>query len=168
MRSSLAIAVGCLALLLPGCGGDDEETTTTTSTSEAATGASGAAGHDDDAAEPGAEGGEPAQGGARKEVTDAVAAAVGGGDPDVACSTGVTAGYVASAYGDEQGCRAAVTEQGGFSLVVKGVEIDGETAEATAIALEGPNANETLTVRLVLENGEWKVDFLRSDAPPGP
>ena len=32
----------------------------------------------------------------------------------------------------------------------------------------GPNEGEDLTVRLVEEGGDWKVDFVRSDAPAGP
>jgi hypothetical protein len=164
MRIALFSALASLALVLPACGGDE---TTTTTTEDAATGVTGATGEDGADDELPADAGEAA-GSEKKRVTDAVAAAIGSGDPDVGCETGVTAGYVADAYGDEQGCRAAITEQGGFGLVVKGVRISGDSAEATAVALDGPNANETLRVRLVSEDGEWKVDFLRSDAPAGP
>ena len=75
-----------------------------------------------------------------------------------------------SSYGDEQGCRAAVEAQGSFSVAVGDVRVDGDagTAETTAVPDGGPNKGETLTVRLVDEDGVWKVDFVRSDAPAGP
>jgi hypothetical protein len=169
MRALLIAALVCAALL-PACGGDDEETTSETETS-AATGPAGPTGP---------EGGEEAErdratreqnGGApsdEEQVTAAIDAVVGGGDPEVACATSVTEAYVKAAYGDEQGCRAAVKAQGALEVEVEDVRISGNSAEATAIPAAGPNEGENLTVRLILEEGHWRVDFLRSDAPAGP
>jgi hypothetical protein len=166
MRIAIAACLGLLVLALPACGGDDETTTTVTS-EPGATGATGTTG------EEGGSGGTPGAGGGassgdESQVAQAVEQVVGGGDPEASCTTQVTENYVRAAYGDEQGCRAAVEGQGTFAVEVEDVTVEGESADATAIPGGGPNKGENLTVRLVDDDGEWKVDYLRSDAPAGP
>jgi hypothetical protein len=97
-----------------------------------------------------------------------VATVVGGGDPQAACAELVTARYVRQAYGDEQGCRAAVSSQKAFDVAVTGVEIQGATAAARARPAAGPNKAETLKVELVQDGKTWKVDSAISNAPAGP
>ncbi len=101
-----------------------------------------------------------------KEIEAAVEDALGGGDP-TACTELVTARYVRTAYGDEQGCRAAVSKQGRFEVEVDAVRIQGSTATAKATPEGGPNKGETIRVELVDEGG-WKVDSAVSNAPAGP
>jgi hypothetical protein len=93
---------------------------------------------------------------------------IGGGDPNAACAELVTPRYVRQAYGDEQGCRAAVAGQPRFEVEVRGIEIEDPGAGAEAHPQGGPNKGETLEVRLVEQAGSWRVDYVRSDAPAGP
>ena len=66
------------------------------------------------------------------QVELAVETVIGGADPAAACSDLVTAGYIKTAYGDEQGCRAAVAQQKPFEVDVERIEIAG------AARLPGP------------------------------
>jgi hypothetical protein len=119
------------------------------------------------------EGGEPSGGGAgerspEQEVERAVEVVLGGGDPEAACSDLVTDRYVRTAYGDEQGCRAAVEKQGKFAVAVTAVDIRAAVASAKAKPARGPNKGETITVKLEDERGTWRVDSAVSNAPAGP
>jgi hypothetical protein len=169
MRIPLATALACFGLALTACGSDDE---TTSTTSAPQTGASGVTGEAEDAVPAPRDKTDGPVAGASDdlEVADAVTAVVGGGDPEAACTSYATEDYVKSAYGDEQGCRAAVGEQGPVGVAIGDISVDPDagTAETTAVPDGGPNKGETLTVRLVDEGGAWKVDFVRSDAPAGP
>ena len=167
MRKPLALALAGLALAMPACGGDDEETTTETTTATAATGSTGATGPEGKERAK-AQGSSAPAASPQHEITAAVEAVVGGGQPDATCGELVTERYVSAAYGDAQGCRAAVSRQGSFEVEVMDVDAGAAKATATAVPAGGPNEGENLSVELVDEGGEWKVDFARSDAPPGP
>ncbi len=169
MRRALSAAVLCLFLGgLVACGEKDESGEANPSAGSTATGTTTtAAGGGNTGA-----GGDGGDGGGKQSpeqmVEVAVVAVVGGGDPVAACAELVTPAYVETAYGDEQGCRAAVAAQGSFDVNVEGIEIEGSRASAVARPSSGPNEGEKLTVRLVEQGPVWKVDFLRSNAPAGP
>ena len=163
MHSALAIATAVLiAAGLAACGekdepepvtptgglGQDAQTTTTTTT--------------------GTEGGGGGQS-PKAEVQASVITVLGGTDVAAACSDLVTARYVKRAYGDEQGCRAAVAKRQKIAVAVgNAIKIQGNTATAKAVPGSGPNKGETIKVELVQEGGTWKVDSALSNAPAGP
>jgi hypothetical protein len=159
MPSLIAALALALAVTLGGCGEKDEpepappttvagsETTTTTT--------------------PGG-GGGGGKVSPEEQIETNVAAVVGGNDPKATCAELATARYVKQAYGDEQGCRAAVSGRTAFDVAVSGVEIRGATASARAEPAGGPNKGETLRVELVEEGKTWRVDSAISNAPAGP
>ncbi len=163
MRPALAIASALLvATGLAACGEKDEpesvaptmdgqqsaQTTTTTT-------------------EPNGGGGGQKQPSLEEEIETTVAAVLGGGDPS-SCSGLATTRYVRTAYGDEQGCRAATQKQDPFDVAVTAVDIRGASATAKAKPAAGPNKGETIKVELVKEGPIFKVDSAVSNAPAGP
>jgi hypothetical protein len=156
--AALALAAGTVA-----CGEKEEPEPAPPVT--AATGGGGDAGASG--------GGQQSGGGAggrtsEQEIEAAVETVLGGGDPAAACSDLVTPHYVEVAYGDEQGCRAAVEKQGKFAVAVTEVEIAGDTARARAEPAGGPNKGETIRVVLLNQDGAWRVSGALSNAPAGP
>jgi hypothetical protein len=159
LKAIAALAALIVAFGLVACGEKEEPEPVPPETEAADTDPAG-----DGGAEPGGGGG-----GAKSpedEVEAAVQDVLGGGDP-AACTELVTARYVRTAYGDEQGCRAAVSNQGRFDVEVDSIRVQGSTATAEAVPDAGPNKGETIAVELV-DQGGWKVDSAVSDAPPGP
>ncbi|MFI5025192.1 MAG: hypothetical protein ACHQCI_00360 [Solirubrobacterales bacterium] len=166
MRHALTASLAALALFLAACGEKSEPevvapanggnggsaSTTTTNTTAGGQGGGG--------------GGQKAT--PEDEVEDAAIAVLGGGDVGAACTDLVTERYVKSAYGDAQGCKAAVSKQGSFSVSVSDIQINGSKATAKAKPAAGPNKGETIKVELVEEGGTWKVDSAVSNAPAGP
>jgi hypothetical protein len=189
MPAALAVFV---VLTVAGCGGDDDETAPTTAPTGEQAGATGggeetgtqAGGGEAGGGEAGggeAGGGEAGGGEARSEgergeegptgreaIERNVAAVISGGDPEVVCDELATERFVRSAYGAPEGCNDAVAAQRAVDVRVVGVAIDGSSARATAIPLDGPSEGERLKAELVLEDGVWKLDSLRSNAPVGP
>jgi hypothetical protein len=177
VRVLAKIAVPAIALaLLAGCGGDDDEmttsapATTTTTTESGATGIEGP--ETTTTADPNGGGGGDGGGGgsdAGSTPEDALEAFFTSGDPAVACDEVVTPELVASAYGDEQGCRAAQVP-GATPNSIEIVELDesGETAEAVVVPKGGPNDGFDHDVTLVLEGDTWLIDSLEADIPAGP
>jgi hypothetical protein len=184
MPAALAVFV---VLTVAGCGGDDDETAPTTAPTGEQTGATGggeetgtqAGGGEAGGGEAGggeADGGEARSEGERGEegptgreaIERNVAAVISGGDPEVVCDELATERFVRSAYGGPEGCNDAVAAQRAVDVRVIGVAIDGSSARATAIPLDGPSEGERLKAELVLEDGVWKLDSLRSNAPVGP
>jgi hypothetical protein len=104
-------------------------------------------------------------------VGHAVAAALLSDDPSKACADEfVTEHYLQAAYGGEQGCvkahsagSAAVNRFTGYRTQYK-----SDRATVTLRPTGGVYAGEKLTVSLVREDGAWKVDSLKSNAPVGP
>jgi hypothetical protein len=161
LAAACALAVGSAA-----CGEKDEpEPTTAEGTFDSQT-------HTATTQEPGEGQGGDDHGGGRltpkQQIEDAVETVVGGADPKAACGELVTPRYVRQAYGDEQGCRAAVGGQKPFDVAVSEVEIEGNSATARAVPEGGPNKGETLKVELVLEGKSYRVDAVVSNAPAGP
>ena len=166
-----------MVLTVVGCGGDDDETTPTTTPTEEQAGATGGGGETgpqagggegggNEARNPGEAGEEGPTG--REAIERNVAAVIGGDDPEVVCDELTTDDFVRSAYGSLEGCQDAVPAQQEVDVRVVAVEIDGPSARATAIPLEGPSKGDRLEANLVLEDDVWKVDSLRSNAPVGP
>jgi hypothetical protein len=102
------------------------------------------------------------------EVQASVIAVLGGNDEVAACSDLVTARYVKRAYGDEQGCRAAVSKRQKIGIAVSAIQIQGKKAMAKAVPAGGPNKGERIKVELLYEGRTWKVDSALSNAPAGP
>ena len=108
-------------------------------------------------------------------IREVVEAVLTSSDPAKTCSTNyVTQHYLSTAYGGKQGCvQAQNPKQAASSVRVQEV-INVDTASppthATAKALPkgGVYAREKLTVSLVKEDGSWKIDSLKSNAPVGP
>jgi hypothetical protein len=169
MRLTAFIASALATGVLAGCGEKSEPDVVapvdpaTTDAAANGTGGAGSQGGDQ-----GGGGGGGGQATPEEQVEDAVVAVIGGGDPADACSALVTDRYVRTAYGDSQGCRAAVSKQGSFDVLVSAVDIQGSRASAKAKPAAGPNKGETINVKLVEEQGTWKVDSALSNAPAGP
>jgi hypothetical protein len=163
----LAVVAVVLALAAGACGEKDESAATAPTPQAPAEKGSGGGYEGGGGEERKRQAGDP-EADVEADVEAAVVAVVGGGDPDAACSELATARYVKRAYGDEQGCRAAVSTQGSFDVAVSAVAIDGAAASARAVPASGPNKGETIKVELVEETGVWKVDSARSNAPAGP
>jgi hypothetical protein len=163
MRPRLLIAAALVAALVAaGCGekGESEATAPSTVAGSEPTNTT-------TTAKPtGGDGGQKLSPEQQIEVN--VADVIGGGDPNATCADLVTARYVNQAYGDEQGCRAAVSGQSKFGVAVSAVEIRGAGATARAKPAGGPNKGETLKIELVQEGKTWKVNSAISNAPAGP
>ena len=113
-------------------------------------------------------------GGAAKghTVSDVLNAVLTSGDPDKACGTDyVTEQYLSKAYGGKQGCVNAQT--GGNAA--QSVSIQGlaggskpNTASVKIVPKGGVYSGEKLTVTMVKEGNDWKIDAVKSNAPVGP
>lgn len=173
--AKISIVIAALALL-SGCGGEDEtsSSTTTASTSAAATGPTGAEEAQPDAPPETAGGGDGAGGGEAAsgpggDPESALEAFFTSGDPDLVCAELATAKLLASAYGDERGCRQAQVP----AAIPKAIEIEeldssGDMAEAIVVPEGGPNDGFEHEVVLVREGDSWLVDSLEADIPAGP
>jgi hypothetical protein len=81
----------------------------------------------------------------------------------------VTPAYVAAAYGDDQGCDAAVRAGAQAKAVsITQVSIGGDSATASVIPHGGPSGGQTVEVTLLKEDGAWAVDTAKSNVPVGP
>lgn len=163
-RARVSALLAALAVGLTACGEKDESTATEPLAQEPQETETDGGGTDITAEEGGGGSGPSAE----KQVEETVVAVVGGGNSALACNELVTPAYLRDAYGDEQGCRAAVSQQDRVDVAVEQIEIAGATATARAVPAAGPNRGETLRVELVHEAGAWRVDSLRSNAPAGP
>jgi hypothetical protein len=165
-------AAAVVAVAIAGCGGGGG-TGTTTGTAAGAQATSTTA----QAKTTGEKSGStnPFGGGAAKghTVADVLNAVLATGDPNKACSTDyVTDGYLTDAYGGKQGCVQAQTA----SSAAQSIEIvglaggSGESGTATVKvqAKGGVYDGEKLTVMLVRDGQDWKIDSLKSNAPVGP
>jgi hypothetical protein len=169
-----ALAAALLTAAVAGCGGGGGEgsatgstgasvrtatqastqaTTGTTTTTAGGNGGSGAAAH----------GQTPQQ-----AVTGVLARA----EPDNCLArpgTDVTEHYIHVAYGDTAGCIRAQNEGAvAHSLGAYSEKITGSTATVEVRPAGGIYDGEKLTVSLVKEDGRWKVDAIKSNAPVGP
>ena len=178
MRTLPKLAALAAALaLLAGCGGDDDPTTTSSTTSTPATGPTGVTGlqpgDSPSAADPGEEEGGGGDGGATSgagsDPEGALEEFFTSGDADLVCGELATQDLIASAYGDERGCRQAqVPAATPKSIEIVELETSGDTTEAVVIPKGGPNDGFEHEVVLVDEGGTWRVDSLEADIPAGP
>lgn len=142
------ILLTALLVAIVGCGGDDgvygggEETTATTAT----------AARSDEA-----------------QIETTIEGVLVSGDPKLACGQLVTQAYLSETYGDKTACeQSQAPGSHAKSVKVSGIEVAGEKAKAVAVPKGGPSSGDRLRIQLVLEDGTWKVDSLRSNAPVGP
>lgn len=82
----------------------------------------------------------------------------------------MTPHYLRSAYGGLQGCIKAGSPSSAVANGFRSYEDHTEGKRATVIVRPqgGLYDGEKLTVSLVQEDGSWKVDELKSNAPVGP
>jgi hypothetical protein len=91
-------------------------------------------------------------------------------NPQTGCSNDlVTSHYLQEAYGGLGGCVKAVSPNSAAkSLGTVLVDVSDDKATATVHPVGGLYDGEKITVSLVKEDGTWKVDSLKSNAPVGP
>lgn len=177
-RGSLAALAACLAVApgLAGCGGGDEPPQTT---APAVTGADDDISESDETTsqvegEPGDEAadieppGESADDDA--EITETLEAVLVGSDPKAACDERVTDRFLRRSYGDSAGCRAALesAEPAKDAGVTQIVVNPDSVAQSLARPKGGIYAGQKLRAELILDEGTWKLDSLRSNVPVGP
>lgn len=103
------------------------------------------------------------------QVDFAVKGVLASGVPQLACEQAATANYVDTTFGSRAGCeRSTVPGSAATYVIVSAIKISGDRATASAKPHGGPSNGETIKVKLVREDGIWKVDSLRSNAPVGP
>lgn len=146
-----------VALALAACGsGSDGTTSSSSATSTSSTQTAGTTTES---------GGGDQSTVAANDPRAALEAVLTGGD----CTDFVTDHFVAVAYGGEQACKQS-TQAGGTakSLDVQSLSSGGNTAKATVVPNGGPSSGDKLTVTLVKDGEDWKVDSLKSNVPVGP
>jgi hypothetical protein len=163
-------AVTSAALAGCGGGGGGGSTSTATTSAGASGGTTSGQSGTTTAGFPFGSGGGVAKGHTVSGVLDAVLTS---GDPDKACGTNyVTERYLSTAYGGEQGCEQATKPQSAADSVdIQGVA--GGSAKPGSVSVKvvphgGVYDGEKITVSLVKEGPEWKIDSLNSNAPVGP
>jgi hypothetical protein len=160
------------AIAVAGCGGDDggdgsattsagAQTTTSTASTTTSTGSTTSTGGGTGNGQVGQE---------SRTVRQTVDAALLSPDPAQACSNQlVTTRYLRVAYGGREGCEQAVSPQSvSESLGPYEEDINGSRATVKLHPSDGTYDGDVITVALVRENGAWKVDDLKSNAPVGP
>jgi hypothetical protein len=107
--------------------------------------------------------------GDQAQAIQALTAVFGSPDPVAACETHATSNYVTTAFGDVDGCKAAI-EAGASSKEIhfSPPTINGDSASAVVTPSGGPSAGEQIHVTLVKDGDVWKVDSAKSDVPVGP
>ena len=165
-RAGLLVLAAALALAA--CGDDDEPVQTT---APAVTGASDTtdaekapgteAPEDEPSADPVSD---------RTAISITLEAVLTGTDPRQVCGDLVTERYLRDAYGGQQGCEAAQAELKPASRVRQSriVVLPDSVAQASAAPKGGIYDGERLRAELVLDDGFWKLDSLRSNVPVGP
>jgi hypothetical protein len=159
-----ALALGVAA----GCGEDDQRAQTT------APAVTGAAEVTDADKAPGTDAPEDEL--AEDPRTDRIAisttleAVLTGTDPRQVCGALVTDRYLRDAYGGARGCQAAQAdvkpaESAGLRRIVI---LPDSLAQASTEPDGGIYDGQTLRAELVLDDGLWKLDSLRSNVPVGP
>jgi hypothetical protein len=174
---TLVAALAALAILV-GCGGDDETTSSTPAAEGTYTVATGPTGPEAaEEVDPPAEteggnddsSGDGGSTGAGSDPESALNAFFTSGDPDLVCGEIATPELIASAYGDERGCRQAqVPAAVAKSIEIKELETDGDETEAVVVPEGGPNDGFDHEVVLIREGDTWLVDSLEADIPAGP
>lgn len=170
-RVATAALAGALFLaLLGGCGDDgggNGGQTTAPALTEASNAAGAATGKGASTAadEPDA---NPAND--QTKIKTTITGVLSGSDPGEICGTLVTKRFVKKAYGDASGCKKAQSPKAAADkLVIGEIAISPEAVASTSVKAKGGiYGGERLMVDLVLQDGEWKLDSLRSNVPVGP
>jgi hypothetical protein len=115
------------------------------------------------------------QAGQRLTVPQVIEAVLTSSDPATVCGADyVTQHYLSAAYGGKQGCiQAQDPKNAAASVQIKHLQAPDPTftpltSKGTVIPQGGLYDGEKLTISLVQEDGTWKVDALKSNAPVGP
>jgi hypothetical protein len=170
-----ALAATLLAATIAGCGGEGGESSTGTgaSVSTATTSSSQAKSTTTGTRTTGQSGSGKSQhsGGTPHQTVNSVLTSVGPANcaAGIVPSANVTEHFVHAAYGDTGGCIRA-QNQGAVarSLGSYTQETNGSAATVKVRPVGGVYDGEKLTVSLVKEDGSWKVDSMKSNAPVGP
>ena len=168
--AALGAAYAVAAIALAGCGGGGGGTEGTGATSAAGppTTTASESTTTSSTAEIKNEKGPPGHG---HDEFSAVNAILASSDSDKACSDEfVTQHYLDAAYGGKQGCvKAQRPGTAARSLAVSASQPASHGhAELTVKPQGGIYDGQKLKVSLVKQNGTWKVDGLKSNAPVGP
>ena len=162
MRIVLTALVGlAVALGIAACGEKEEPEPAPPVTEATGSGGGGAEAG-------GQPGGQTESGNKEPPIKQTVEVVLNGSAPSVCSGPAVTSRYIKTAYGDVQGCEAAIKGLPVFDVAVSDIQVSGDTATAKAVPDGGPNKGETIKVELVNEGGRWKVDSALSNAPAGP
>jgi hypothetical protein len=106
----------------------------------------------------------------RTAISITMEAVLTGTDPRQVCGELVTERYLRDAYGGQQGCEAAQADvkPAGNVKLNRIVVLPDSVAQASAAPKGGIYDGERLRAELVLNDGFWKLDSLRSNVPVGP
>ena len=97
-----------------------------------------------------------------------VALTTTGLQPDVVCKL-YTQRLLAAAYGNQEGCVAAIRSGGSAgSVKIVSSKTEGSAATVVAVPSGGPSSGERLTYSLVKENDKWRLDAVKSNVKVGP
>jgi hypothetical protein len=162
------VILAAVVVLGAGCGGDDDEPQIT---APAVTGASEVT---DAEQAPGAE--APRDEPAEDPQTDRAAISITletvltSTDPGQVCGELVTEHYVREAYGGVRGCEAAQadTKPATDVRLSRVAVLPDSVAQASVRPKRGIYDGDQLRAELVLDDGVWKLDSLRSNVPVGP
>ena len=170
-----ALAAGALAVVaLAGCGGGGNEKSSAGSRSPAGTSSTASATTHTSVTSRSTTstgtGGEGEAKGAHTTTRQAVDAVLLSIDQSKTCSRRyVTRHYLQVAYGGLAGCATAPTPpHAARSLRSYHERMSAGHASVTTRPVGGIYDGEKITVSLVKEGGDWKVDALKSNAPVGP
>jgi hypothetical protein len=106
----------------------------------------------------------------RAAISITLNAVLTGTDPDEVCGELVTERYLREAYGGARGCEAAQADtKTATDVRLSRVDVlPDSVAQASAEPQGGIYDGEQLRAELVLDDGVWKLDSLRSNVPVGP
>lgn len=104
------------------------------------------------------------------EITATLESLLAGSDPALTCGELVTDRFLRRSYGDQAGCEAALkAAKPAKAAGVTHVSVqDDSVAQALARPDGGIYDGQKLRAELVLADGTWKLDSLRSNVPVGP
>ncbi len=168
-RGRAAALILACALALTACGGDDDQPLQTT-----APAVTGATDTTDEAKAPGtgAPEDEPSTDPAsdKAAISATLEAVLTEQGPRQACGELVTERYLRDSYGGAAGCKAAQVDLKPAKSVrlSRIVVMPDSLAQAFAQPTGGLYDGERLRAELVLDDGVWKLDSLRSNIPVGP
>jgi hypothetical protein len=169
-----ALAAALVAAAIAGCGGGSGESSTSTSASVSTTQTTSPQATTT-STDPTTTGSKSGSGGSGHGQTpqQSVNGVLTKAGPDNCVAGGggsnVTEHFIHTAYGDTGGCINAQNEGAvAKSLGSYSQKITGSTATVQVRPVGGIYDGEKITVSLVMEDGGWKVDGLKSNAPVGP